>query len=352
MLAYYLLFFSVSILCLFYELSKKNFFLRSAFFLLFLFSAFRYKVGIDYVAYEQMLEKVRIGDLNGVSSEIGFRAILNFINNINGSSQLIFLIFALVTQYFFFLYINRSSKNKLLSTLVYLSLGTFYLASLSGIRQFAGIATFLFALRYIEKKNLKKYLLIMILGAVYFHYTLIILIPFYFLLKLRVSKFQMIMIIISEFIFGKLIIFIIKWSPYSIYLDMKFNDEISPTVYIFLLLSVIFVFLLSNYKLEKETLVAKNMLFYSVCITLLLFVDKLYSPEIVLRINNYFLAGLIILIPDIFNNIYIELKNKYIGYIMYLSIIIFLLSYYIRTVSLTGQQYNLVPYMVNMKIFK
>ncbi len=68
---------------------------------------------------------------------------------------------------------------------------------------------------------------------------------------------------------------------------------------------------------------------------------------IFVRVNNYFLSYLIIVVALFYSTF----KSKYIKMIYLFSVTIVSIAYFIYTISVNGSKYNLVPYDFSLNLF-
>ena len=149
---------------------------------LFLVAALRQFVGTDYAHY--YYAKIPEILANPYQIEFGFSALAYFCVSILGDYQWLIAIMAGVTCYCFWDFIFRYSKNVPLALLIFLSLGCYYF-SLNAMRQSLAIAVLFYSIKYIEQKDLKKYLLCILFGFS-FHSSALLFIPFFWLSRIRI----------------------------------------------------------------------------------------------------------------------------------------------------------------------
>lgn len=151
--------------------------------------ALRYNTGADYSSYVNTYEIVKaqgIYDPFGYPMEIGY-ILLNYICfKLFDDYQSVFIIMALLTNYFFFKGILYEFKKINLGLAVFAYGFSLYFWDYIIIRNMLGIAIIFYALRFIFEKKIIKYFLAVTI-AVLFHYSLII---FYFIGIFYVEKFK------------------------------------------------------------------------------------------------------------------------------------------------------------------
>src|SRR5690606_15337049 len=130
-----------------------------------------------------------------------------------GTPQLMFLILAIIFQFFVFKIIEYYSTNYWLSLIILLLIPPFYLASFNGVRQYIAIVIFLYSLRYIEKKEYFKYFTCIFIGAFFFHESIIfVMIVFPFILKEFKLKFK-VFLLLSVILFNLFIEVLVSYTP-------------------------------------------------------------------------------------------------------------------------------------------
>ncbi|MCY9797021.1 EpsG family protein [Citrobacter braakii] len=197
----------------------------SVFFIIWIPASIRYGVGTDYFSYLGIFENVKLG---AITTEFGYYLINFFVYKTGLNEQFIFAISSFIVCFNFFRSLDRSYIW--LTVLVFLC--TFYLPSLSLVRQaiavsFAGLAVY-------SILNSKEYkFLIFILIGCFFHYSIIILIPFYFVRNIKLSPkfllavtiFGCIILMSSNFLINIMDSSLLGNTKYGYYATSKFNTE-------------------------------------------------------------------------------------------------------------------------------
>lgn len=138
-------------------------------------------------------------DLN-LLKEPGFTLLNYFIAQLTHNSQFLILICAFITNLSIIVFLFRYSNNFLFSLFLYITGGTFF-SSMNIMRQYLAIAIILFGFQYILNKDLKKFM-IFVLIAFLFHKSAIIALFFYFLINSSlINKHKIISFFIIIFIF-------------------------------------------------------------------------------------------------------------------------------------------------------
>jgi len=138
-------------------------------------SAIRFEIGSDYVPYKEYFERLTYG--TEVDIEPGFLLIYKTIVALGLGYEWFFAIVALLIHTFAFL--SYPKKNRFLSHLIFMLL--FYLASMNIMRQMLAVTIVMYALsRYLNNKQLLKYVLTVLLASSFHTVSLLFLfIPFF-----------------------------------------------------------------------------------------------------------------------------------------------------------------------------
>ena len=217
-------------------------------------AAIRYDVGQDYMyTYVPYFNGLLHGHVNE-DIEIGFFILNKIIQFFTHDYAWIFIVCSVV----FFHYIYKAIREQsLMPTLsVFLLVGTtYYFIFLNAMRQLIVVAIFLYAIKFIKERNLKKFLMYMLVAAT-IHSSALILIPLYFVygIKLRPLKAFAILIvaILAKSLVSTLIFKILSFTKYSYYIDSRFDTN--EVGYIVLAMNIcVLIFALIYYKRSVNT---------------------------------------------------------------------------------------------------
>lgn len=193
---------------------------------LFLISALRYGVGTDYfftyVPYFNLLEAgAYVKD-----KEPLFKILNQIIIFFNGSSQWVFVVCSLLFSYFTYSQVFRDSPYPWISISLLLGM-TYFFISLNTVRQMVGVAILLYSIRFIEKKQLLKFLLCVLI-ATGFHYSCIVFIISYLGSRLKLdlikSTFVSMIFLLIFLVTKDYLLSVIGGTQYGWYIGSDFDN--------------------------------------------------------------------------------------------------------------------------------
>lgn len=275
------------------------------------------------------------------NTEIGYQILEYSLLRLTDNYFWLFFITALIVIYCYLKVIRKYSVNYWFSIFLFLTLGI-YTFFFNGLRQGIAMAIFVLALPFLLERKLLPYLLICFL-AFLFHKTALFMIPFYFLVNLRIKpKYKILASFLSSLFVSSFLINYISASneKYESYVteEQKGGGYLTLAFYVLLLFSVYCAIRIYNIK-DKQFM--QLFTFYAVGVVFLIPVAMLGSnPSGPQRLLTYFTWTLVLILPVVFKRI----NNAYITSI---AVIIFLI-YFVLT---TSKFSNLTPYFIN-PIFK
>ena len=313
---------------------------------LIIFSGFRFCVGTDYNGYVDTFEKV-VTQGRYYELEWGYYWLVKIVDRIGGTAQFVFLLFAFATITFIYKFIEHFSENVELSWLVFVCIGPYYVSTFNGMRQWLAVAIFAYSLRFIKENNFKKYLLFNMIGFL-FHYSAIILIPFYWVLKAKgfsVFKSVIYYLVFQIFVLTGVVDRIAEELHAKSYVEGDGALTLDWAYYLFLVLSIGFIILDLVWKMfNDENVLWKNINMLSGLTVFLAITSSDLSNIIFTRFNMYFFIGYIILIPAVISKI----SNKFLKPIVMVSSIVLSITYYLYVTSTAK---DLLPYQMSFDLF-
>jgi transmembrane protein EpsG len=161
----------------------------------------RYNVGADWHGYYSYYRSFQFGgtlEYKYQRLEIGYYLINRIGSLINLSYQLLFLLIAMSSWIFVF----KAFPKKIIPLFIfYLFCDEYFFWSMNGVRQFFAITIFLFALKYVIKRDFIKYVFLLLIASL-IHNSVLLFIILYFIpfQKLYNQKVWYFIIIISFFV--------------------------------------------------------------------------------------------------------------------------------------------------------
>ena len=238
------------------------------------------------------------------SSEIGYIGCNIFISFITSNRYVFILLYTLIIYYLFYLSIKDYCVNYTFGMILFMSLMFFF--TFTYLRQMVGVGFAWFAIRYVYKKELYKFI-ICVLVAASFHNSAIILFPLYFLPIKRFSQRNIIIIMSLCLTLG------LSGGPSALFrlygnvTDMQYRTDSYAEQeigfrYEYIIEALVFLyFILKNYSLiptTKKNIVLLNT-YLGFCAILLLFVLSLNGG----RLGWYYLIGIISTLSLIAKNV-------------------------------------------------
>lgn len=200
--------------------------------IIFLFMGFRYDVGWDFRWYFTLAQKIYLNKYSifmtlkdlGIWDPNKFQYLrLEFFNKIIykiawylENPQIVILIYSFLVLYFIKKGLENENKNSIYPWIIFLSIPLFFFNFTSLMRQAVAIGIIFYSYRYIKKRDIKKYLITIILASL-FHSTALFIIPQYYLYNLELSKKKLILMFMSSFFAKPFLMIILKLGIFSKY---------------------------------------------------------------------------------------------------------------------------------------
>lgn len=284
MTAYYVLILVLVVLGWLLSRGKKNrkkelIFLLLVFLILGGMSALRYSTGYDYgYVYAPDYEKVLLNDppveYGDQRFEPGYFYLEKAIALISDNYQMIFVVTSLLIMALFCWVFWKYSSNVYLTAILFVLLGEYY-CSMNFIRQTLAAVICMLALKYLQNKKLIPYLLITLVAAC-FHKSALIMIPFFFVNLIPITKIVVaIYAVISTgiYIFSEEILSVVTQFYYQKYGEtskhITSTFEWPFTVAMLVLFLIVFLNREKLLKRDRKNYVYVNYAFFALFFTLM-----------------------------------------------------------------------------------
>jgi len=158
--------------------------------------------------------------------DIGFSIFEKMLKSYTDDPQALVFLIALITDLFLVLALYRYSRLFEVAVYLFITSGAF-IVSMNGMRQYLAAAILFWATRYLLRNDWKRYMLIVLLAAV-FHQSALIMIPIYFLVRRKAwtrSSFLLlavaILIVLGFNQFQGLLFAALQDTSYGVYQDFQ-----------------------------------------------------------------------------------------------------------------------------------
>lgn len=283
-----------------------------------LVAAFRYDNGADYLMYDRMFQSIlQTGRFVSIKAmEIGFEWLIRICQVFTSNSLILFGVCAVLIVSFYYkgiFDITQIYSQSILGLILFYATGT-YFDSFNGIRQYLAAAIVFWAFKFIIRGEFKKWSAAVCCAAL-FHYTALIMIPFYFTRKLKFNIKRSLVIIVASWFSGifvyNLVSWVLQFTRYRYFLtsvEYEVMPTASSTLYTCVLTVLAFVSVLLNRNskysiLDQKTELLLNMQVFTTCTTLFS-----WTVPLMWRVQYYFLPMEMVIVPC-----YLELVPKKIA---------------------------------------
>lgn len=301
-------------------------------------SSLRYKIGFDYSTYETLFYQIGSGT-NRENIEIGFLLFNKAVFFLGGNYRIFLFIVNSIMTILVFWWSYQFSKFPEISVFFYFTF-QFWACSMNLLRQSIALSIFLLSYQPLLERNFIKYTIIIFIAAS-FHQSILIMIPFYFLLYQNITKPYLIVmsiLFVLGYVFFDFIVYGILnllFSDYQKYIDTIYWNSNSISYIIFPVIYLLFILYYAK-KLINDC--EKNKILINSCIYssfISFFITKHFILE---RFSLYFFIFSLILIPEI---IFLDKKTSKKN-IVFLFSIVFGLGYF--SFSAKEEFHNVYPY--------
>lgn len=326
----------------------KRYYLNILFFILVLIMGLRgISVGVDTLNYLEIFEDISKASFNSLisgffygSQEIGFVVYVKLISLIWSNYQFYLLISAFLYCFLFKRFIEHSTKDYFIASIIFLSVGI-YLGAFNMFRQMFAIALLINAWLYFKEKRFYLTILISLL-AFTFHVSSIFFVIVYviYALKDRVRIIRFIPLILL-LVYGIFDILLDKFAPYLMhynnYLDNHKTIQEANSVIMLWIIEVI----ISLYFIYKPQINSSYRFIGCMCMVYVLMNIIGLKFNYIERLGLYFSPFLILL----FCNLSDIINNRIVKDILFIGIVSCFLIYFI--LSTKSEQYMYTSPLLN-----
>lgn len=349
---YLIIIFIPTILCYFNNyINFKNYFIWISYLFLGMISLMRYNFGADYKNYYKIYNIIATENISIIASiEKGYIILNKVFLFFNADFNLLIGTISLVNLFLIYktiLYLLKNKKMFYICIFSYLSIFSLFFYHLSMVRQSIAISMFFYAIRFIEKKQIFKYILI-IAFASFFHKSAIILLPIYYYcnyMKINLKRGSIFIFMLVFFYYSKekivnilyFILIKINMLKYIGYISSKKGASIvSFNFIIVVILTGVFIYLLKKEYNKKNKIILKLLLLNNFIYLFSYVTDILILNRIVDYFRIYYIF-LLILIVENKSKIGKVIKNKRIYIFIYMLLVTF---FFIKTLQNTMEFYK------------
>ncbi|WP_201548533.1 EpsG family protein [Psychrobacter fjordensis] len=269
--------------------------------------------------------------------EFGYQVLEYALLSVTSSYFWLLTITSLIIVYCYLKIIKKYSVNYWFSVFLFITLGV-YTFFFNGLRQGLAMAIFTLAIPYLLEKRLIPYLLVCAVASL-FHVTALFIIPFYFIINLRVRPVYKILATFlgSLLVSGVLVSYISSTNDrYENY--AKASEEAGGflTLGFYTVLMLLIMLVSYVYKIKDKNF-QKLITFYASGVVFIIPLAMLgTSPSGPQRLLAYFTWTLVLILPVMLKKI----NNVY----LYIASVLLFLTYFMLT---TSRFSNLSPYILN-----
>lgn len=303
-------------------------------------------VGTDTAGYARVFLMMGefptwISAATGISTEDGWNILNWFIYRITPHYWFLFTFVGVLTSLCAISTIERLSSTPVLSLFLYITLG-FYLSGFAGMRQAVALAIYMLAIPQLVNKKIIQYIIIVIIAS-FFHKTVLVALPLYFVFNLKYSNLTLFIIALGSIIVGFFLPTILSYSAsmesrYSVYTEVEGGGTLFAVFYT--LMAVFFVFQRSKI-IEERRETYDKLLLMLVCgsmIYLIVTFSGVYGE--VTRLALYFQVAIVFLWAELYEN-----RVNKLGSSFWAGCILAHLVYFFLYLSRIG---DIVPYVMNV----
>lgn len=315
---------------------KNNLFINIAFIALFIILIIRQPISDmkNYFNYFSYLKNASIEQFLNFKLELMYKVLNIVIANIWFNERFFMFVIDVITTLGVYIFIKKYSKNYLITLLLFITIGTYYMQFFI-LRQAIAIGILLYSIKYIEKKKLFKFVLCVLLATL-FHRSSIIFILAYFICNIEFNlKYLMLWIgiwtvtFLSKGILSNVIMKYAHQGYNSIAIINEGYGRLAIFVGILSLTICIDYFIKRKSNSNKEKLISireeddEISIFYNLTLLTILFQILTTQNDFFSRVANIFCIGPVILLPNMISQLKMKQNKQIISLLTIVCIIIY-----------------------------
>jgi hypothetical protein len=294
--------------------------MSAIFVVLFIVSALRFDIGNDYYTYTQTAHEASVGGY--VVTETGFNLLVRLVYTIAGGEyyEIVFAIFAFVTLMFFLKGMKRQSVNFFETFFLFMMIGM-YFQTFNTVRYYLALSIAFYSMRYVLERDWIKFVFVIILAA-FFHKSVLIVIPIYFIASFGWKKWQIavgLIVSVACFVLKNqmLSLALMLYPSYKDTIYLSGGTSLTSIIRIFAVLVLYFWFLYyynkKNPEFDKGESWYREIRFYGQ-LNMIAFVTATFFSflPVVTRLVYYFGVSQLLIIPLIMERISDVKLRKYL----------------------------------------
>lgn len=344
--------------------NKNLIFIFLSFGQLYLLTTFRLGIGYDYNMYAQAFIDLQTQDFWNFTYydwEYGFILLTKLLGMILPSYTSYYAIIALITLIPVAIFIYQNTEKVWLGTFMYINFFLFFM-QMNFIRQAIAVSITLFAWQFIRKKKFFKFTLVILIASL-FHTTVLVMIPFYFITKLRPTGKQVIFYgyALTVFYFSSMgIINLVTKVFHQEYNNTQFILEGISLIYAVVPIIILIFTMINAEKILKIN--PDNRYVISMVFAGTFFMIIMARHSILERFSYYFFIYIALLVPELISSVEkygfgrvknhailpdetpIEDVKRFKSQSRVLTTVIFVLSYALFTFGMYESAHGVIPY--------
>ena len=318
------------------EQKKNKIFINTSFIILFIILIIREPISDmqNYLSYLSFLRKANYEQFLNFNLEFMYKLLNVVIAKIWFNERFFICVIDTITTLEVYFFIKKYSKNYLITILLFVAIGTYYMQFFI-LRQAIAVAILLYSIRYIKSKRIFKFTLCVLIATL-FHKTSLVFLLAYFVCNIKFNlKYLTLWIGIwaTTFMFKGIINNISIRYVYQKYSKMQTAGEGYGRLIIFI--GILFLTVIIDYFIKRKSNSNKEKLisireeddeisiFYNLTLLTILFQILTTQNDFFSRVANIFCIGPVILLPNMISQLKMKQNKQIISLLTIVCIIIY-----------------------------